>query len=93
MHVDTPHTCWALTSSYDVSVLQGAMGDWVLGTRGAAAAQRVSVSHLTGCVRVPQQHCAAWRASWILPHPRGNFPWNDHDSTTLHWVHGVRQAF
>ena len=76
MHVDTPHTCWALTSGYDVSVLQGAMGDWVLGTRGMIAAQRVPVTHLTGCVRVPQQHqhCTGWKALQMLTVPLWELP-------------------
>ena len=47
MCVNTPHTCWALMSGYDVSILQGATGFWVLGACRATAAQRVPVAHLT----------------------------------------------
>ena len=48
MCTNAPRTCWALTSGYNVSVLQGAMGFWVLGASGVTAAQRVPVAHLTG---------------------------------------------
>ena len=48
MCTNAPYTCWALTSGYDVSVLQDAMGFWALGAHRATAAQRVPVAYLTG---------------------------------------------
>lgn len=82
-------TCWALTLGYNVSALQGAQGYWALGTRGMAAVQRVLVAHLTGCVRAQYQHCAGWRASWMLLRPLGNFPWSERTSMTSHQVDGT----
>ena len=74
LYANAPRTYWALTSGYNVSVLQGAMGYRTLGTRGVTAAQRVLVAYLIGCVRVRYQHCTGWRASWMLLRPPGNFP-------------------
>ena len=45
MHTNTPHTYWALTSCYDMSVLQGALGYCALGNSGIVAAQRVPVAY------------------------------------------------
>ena len=48
MCANASHTCWALTSGYNVSMLQGAMEFWALGACRATAAQRVLVAYLTG---------------------------------------------
>ena len=86
MYVNAMCTYWAPLSGYDMSALHGAMGYGALGTYGVAAAQRVPVAYLTGCVRVRYQHCAGWRASRMLVCPCGNFLWSDCASTTLCWV-------
>ena len=66
----------------------------VLGT-GSSQADSCSegaVRSPNWCLRAPQQHCAGWMASWILAHPRGNFPRGDLTRTTLFWVDTIWQA-